>query len=173
MNTILKRARRRRVDPNLNRFQRGIASLEMALVAGPMFLSLMAVIEIGYTQLLSTMLDIGVDEAARQIRTGQVQQSGNPMGTFNSILCGRVSRVMNCSDLVVDARNYSQFSGLPDSSIPEQGSTSFQTGNAGDIIVVRVAYPWSFKTPMLASAMSGWASNIVSSFVFRNEPYER
>lgn len=173
MNTLLKRARRRRADPKLNRFQRGIASLEMALVAGPVFLALMAVIEIGYTQLISTVLDIGVDEAARQIRTGQVQQSGNPITTFNNILCNRVSSVLSCSDLVVDARNYSQFSGLPDMSIPEQGSTSFQTGNAGDIIVVRVAYPWSFKTPMLESAMGNWASNIVSSFVFRNEPYER
>ncbi len=153
--------------------QKGVVAVEMAMVGLPFMLVLFAVIELGYNLFIGTMLDIGVDEAARQIRTGQVQESDNPLGTFNSILCARMSTMLPCSELIVDAKNFTSFSGTTDFAAPDAGVTTFLPGSAGDIIVVRVAYPWNFNTPLVADAMTSYTGNIVSSSVFRNEPFDR
>lgn len=152
--------------------QRGSAIIEFPVLAIPFLLSLFAVLELGYSQFLHTMLDIGVDEAARQIRTGQIQAADDALGEFQTILCERVGDLMPCAELIIDVGNFTSFGGVNAFAAPDINATSFTPGGAGDIVVVRVVYPWEFNTPLMADAMAGWSGMLSSTAVFRNEPFE-
>lgn len=154
------------------RSQDGSVIVEFPILAIPFLLALFAVIELGYSQFLGTVLDIGVDEAARQVRTGQVQVADDALGMFKTILCERVSDVMNCDDLIIDVANFTSFNGVNAFAAPDINATQFTPGGAGDIVVARVAYPWTFSTPLIGDAMADWGGNLVAAAVFRNEPFE-
>ncbi|MCB1734593.1 MAG: pilus assembly protein [Gammaproteobacteria bacterium] len=146
--------------------------MEFPILAIPFLMALFAVIELGYSQFLNTVLDIGVDEAARQVRTGQVQVADDALGMFKRILCDRVGEVMGCDRLIIDVANFTTFNGVNAFAAPDINATQFTPGGAGDIVVARVAYPWTFSTPLIGDAMADWSGNLVSSAVFRNEPFE-
>ncbi len=155
----------------LARARRGAIAVEYALLAVPFFTILLAIIETGYIFFAAILIEGATAEAARQIRTGAVQGSSAPLAQFRAILCNSLFGVVPCGDLVIDVRNFTRFA---DANPPPIAGNSFAPGGAGDVVVVRVAYQWSFITPLLNRALSNAAGNtrsIVSSAAFRNEPF--
>ncbi len=163
----------------LGRFFRrksGVTSVEMAMLALPFLTILFAIIETGYMFFLAIMLEGATGDAARQIRTGSVQQSGSPLVQFQAVLCDRLFGMIQCpAKVVVDVRNYSRFDAAnPPAMAGNQAGSTFAPGNPGDVIVVRVAYTWNFITPLLSNALAnadGGTRTFVASAAFRNEPY--
>ena len=100
----------------LHRFRhnrQGSAAVEFSLVALPFFALLFAIIESAIVFFASQVLETGIQDAARQIYTHQLQDKGlSPAlakAAFQKDLCDRVNVLFTCSDtapLAVDVQSY-------------------------------------------------------------------
>jgi Flp pilus assembly protein TadG len=156
----------------------GASAAEFALLA-PVFLMMVAgIIELGLVFFASVTLDDATAEAARRLRTGEVQESADPLDLFQTSLCGSLSAVLDCAKVQFDVRGSSDFTSADTSLVlDEEGNpvdTAFAPGDSGEVTVVRVAYRWSFFTPLIGSLMSDNGTDsllLMSTSVFQNEPY--
>ena len=71
----------------LPRDNRGAFAVEFAAVAPFFFLLLLGILELAIMVFVQAVLDGSARDAARLIRTGQVQTSANPQTTFQTLLC--------------------------------------------------------------------------------------
>lgn len=169
-------ARMIRRIPGFIRARDAITSVEIAMLALPFLTIMFAIIETGYMFFLAILLEGATADAARQIRTGVVQEAGSPLAKFQQILCDRMFNIIQCpQNVVIDVRNYSRFEEavLPGMAATQAGAT-FVAGNPGDVIVVRVAFSWHFITPFLDTLLAqsdGGQRTFISSAAFRNEPW--
>ncbi len=183
-NAFIGRAQRRagRLRRLLRRFASatgGAAAAEIALVLAPFLLMLVGIMEIGMVLFVSMHLEDAVHDAARQIRTGTIQTGDDPIGGFRTLLCDELVVAIACDDrLVVDVRPFNSFNLVnPEPYYDADGEAQgnlFTPGDAGDIVLVRVAYNWHIMTPLLGRLLSddgGGRKLIVSAAAFRNEPY--
>ena len=176
---------------------KGSAALEFAFVAPAFFLLLMGTMEAGIIFFAQSSLQNAVNDAARLVRTGQsacfTKDSSNkcqPMTVdqFRALVCNEVSALLqNCgtdangnSDLQFDVTAYpSGFSAATNSSpLDAQKNlpnlTTFNVGNACDVVLVRAFYRWPVFTPMLNFFLANMAGNkhlLSTAAAFRNEPY--
>ncbi len=169
----------------LSRFSRGrggSTAVEFAMLALPFLGLLFGIVELGMIYLISTTLDNATTDAARQIRTGQLQLAGGASSTsFATVVCNELSWLgSNCmSNLSVDVRTFSTFSSTDIAEPIANGkfspsSLQFQMGNPGDIVLVRTFYPWTLVTPFLDGSVANLSNGqmlIESATTFRNEPY--
>lgn len=172
----------RRCGPALGRFRRardGVTAIEAALVMPVFLLAAFGIIEVAMLYFVAATLEGQVGQASRQIRTGNVQQSGDPQQAFRDLLCGNLGGLISCDDVVVDVRKYANFGAVTyptyyDEDGEDQGA-QFTPGAPGDIVVVRVAYRWRLLTPLLGHVLGdggGSSKLLTASAVFRNEPYQ-
>jgi Flp pilus assembly protein TadG len=167
---------RRRRGPN-----EGATAVEFAMVAGPLFLIIMASIELAMVFIVSTMLESAVSKASREIRTGQ-QQSGADVteAAFETKICDSIVLMNGCTErLVVDVRRSGSFTtaGAPNpvsNKTFDDSQLTFDPGGPSEIILVRAFYKWPLFTPFLSQALAKLNGNtalIVSADTFRNEPF--
>jgi Flp pilus assembly protein TadG len=185
-------ARRLRTDAN-----KGSAAVEFAMVAPVFFLILMATIESGVMFFAQSALQNAVNDAARLVRTGQSacfsrDASNNcqvmTADQFRTQVCNEVIALLQTctrdangnSDLQFDVNAYPNgFAGASNSSpldvnqdLPNM--TTFNVGNACDVVLVRAFYRWPVFTPGLAyllANMRGQNHLLATAAAFRNEPY--
>jgi Flp pilus assembly protein TadG len=167
---------------------RGSVIVEFAIV-GPVFLLLLlSIFELGYMVYVQTVLDGAARDAARLVRTGQIQGSGTPTQqstAFQTQLCNEMNAVaVSCSAMVFDIENFTNFSALatqmakPITRDPKTGAmtnAAFQPGTASANVSVRVTYNRPFFTQWVGQMLSGHSSTnsafLVSTVIFRNEPF--
>jgi Flp pilus assembly pilin Flp len=98
------------------RDQEGVTAIEFAFVGPPFLLLLAAIFELGLTLTTQSLLDGAVRDAARLIRTGQVQSQGSPITVFQNLLCSEVSSVISASDcankIIFEVQVFSNFSSV-------------------------------------------------------------
>ena len=75
---------------------RGNTTVEFAVIGPTFLLLLLAVFELGYMVLVQSVLDSAARDAARMVRTGQVQTTGSPQATFQNQLCSDVGYLIGC-----------------------------------------------------------------------------
>ena len=169
----------------LTRFGRGrggSTAVEFAMLAMPFLGLLFGIVELGMIYLISTTLDNATTDAARQIRTGQLQTAGGATATsFTTVVCNEMSWLgSNCAaNLSVDVRTFSSFSSTSISEPITNGqftssSLLFQMGGPGNIVLVRTFYPWTIVTPFLDGSVANLSNGkmlIELATTFRNEPY--
>jgi hypothetical protein len=127
------------------------------------------------------MLESGLNEAARMIRTGQAHQQGFDEAAFRTAICEGAFAFISCDNgLYVDVRSFSEFEGV---SVPEPLSVNgelnedfiYDQGTDGDVVVARVFYEYPIFTPTSWHiGMGNMASGnrlLASAMVFRNEPF--
>ncbi|MEW6597936.1 MAG: TadE/TadG family type IV pilus assembly protein [Pseudomonadota bacterium] len=164
------------------RDQRGATALEFALIATPFIFMLMCVFDLGFIYLAQVSLDSATAQTARTIRTGQLQKAGGATAaTFASSICSNMSWAgTNCSsNLSVNVQVFTSFSSASSPNPVTNGQFSnanltFNTGNAGDIVLVTAYYQWTPLTPFLNQGLhllNNGATLLTSSAAFRNEPY--
>lgn len=161
------------------RHQSGSVAVEFAMIAIPFFLFIFALIETALIIFSSVGLDIALGEAARQIRTGQVQAAGLTQAQFRQLVCDSAPSYFDCADkLKVDVRRFDNFSNT-DFVNPTDAdgklilNFSFEPGGPSDIVLARAFYVWNISAPIgvgLAN-MDGNNRLLSSSAAFRNEPY--
>src|ERR1700677_3281640 len=101
-----------RPDSLLRRFTRaetGAAAVEFALIALPFFGLLFGVFEIGLMFLVATTLQNATADAARMIRTGQMQSTSATAAAFTTQICSELSWMgPDCaSNLSVNVQTFS------------------------------------------------------------------
>ena len=164
----------------LGRVNDGTAALEFGLVALPFFSLLLAIFETTAVFFASCTLENGVNDAARKIRTGQVQFGNVNAANFKALICDKITPLLACdSNLTVDVRSFPDFQSVNfppplDANKNFQINPSFSPGNAGDIVLVRVFYTWHIVTPLIGATLANMSGNvhlIATAAVFRNEPF--
>ena len=164
-----------------SRDQRGIAAVEFALIAAPFFFLIFGLLEICVIFIMSAVLEHGINEAARGIRTGQMQEGGFGEVAFKNAVCSELFDLLDCGDkLRFDVKTFSDFSSTEAvTPIDEDGELDdsefdFDPGNANDIVVVRVFYEWDLITPILSAPLANMSNGrrlLQSTVAFRNEPF--
>ena len=183
--SIIERFVRLRRDYRaLKRAERGTAAVEFAMIAAPFFMLLFGLIEISMLFAVSTVLDHGVSDAARDIRTGAFQRSGDPSpAAFKTEICSQMADLFDCdSNLYITVSAFDQFSAYSETDVidddEELDTSSFQFDASeltrNKVVVVRAYFTWNLITPAITAPlanMSGDRRLIQSTMVFRNEPF--
>lgn len=156
-------------------------AVEFALVAFPFFYLLIGIIELSIMFAAMSSLDSATNDAARLIRTGQVQQTnGDPQEMFEDLLCSKVNGFMPCANIkyeVVTMSGFSDFASYP-ASYDEDGnleSSGFNPGSVDDVVLIRTAYRYPLLTPLLGAAFADGPNNtklMVTTVVLETEPYD-
>jgi Flp pilus assembly protein TadG len=177
--------------PSIRRFLRsfvaansGIAAVEFAIVSIPFLVVLFSILELGALFMGSTAIEAAAATAARQIRTGQLQQgASNNAAGFRAQVCAGMSWIStsDCNaNLSVDVRTFATFADIKvtppvkDSAI-DQTQLTFDAGKPCSIVLVRVFYPWTLFTPVLEPGLPNLGPNqrlLSTSVAFRNENWQ-
>lgn len=164
------------------RDERGATAVEFGLIMFPFFLLFVGMVETTLFFTAGSILEGSALEAARTIRTGVAQQSGDPVTQFEQRLCEMLGVLIPCGDIVYEVQTVpdDSFSGAENIEPQFDGdgnmvSGGFSPGDAGEIVIIRLAYRYEFMTPFLGQIMGSGSSNsrlLMSTVVMRNEPYE-
>ncbi len=125
----------------------------------------------------TTMVDRAMFDAARLLRTGQAQNTGDALGEFQSSVCTTLVSLYDCGDLNIDVRNFSTF-GTISYTIEEDEDGNpvyeFDAGSAEDVILARVIYTFTFATPFIGAFFgdTGDGVSFTTAAIFQSEPYE-
>jgi len=175
----------RRLTPRqlLSRFRRngkGTAAVEFALVAPLFFALLFALLDTAFLLFSTQILETGVHNASRLIRTGQAQTANLNETDFRNTICDEISGIFNCSEnLIVDVQVFEDFDD-PDFGTPINGdgeleiNPNYNPGGGGDIIVVRAFMEHPNFMPSFGQSSGGLANGnrlLASAVTFRNEPF--
>jgi len=158
----------------------GASALEFAIVATPLILLLLAVLQVAFVYFSNFMLESAVDRAARLVRTGQAQSLN--AAQFKNEVCKQLTAPLACGNLQLDVRQYSSFAGAEsdltqplDSAGNLKSNFSYNPGARGDVMVVRAFYPLDIgallPSEISLSNMAGNKRMLVATAAFRNEPF--
>ncbi len=168
---------------------RGSTAVEFAIVAPVFLMTMFSIFEVGWFFFANSVVDATVGDAARLIKTGQVQKSfGDDADKFDDMyedICDIVSVFGACATrLTLEVDTYTTFAQLAaDNSPPvcadappdDVAAIPFNPGDELQIVRVRVCYIYTTLNPAIGVNMSEPGTNkrrLVSTAIFRNEPYE-
>ncbi len=181
MRIRVKRRPKRAAANAVPRAKSGSAAIEFAFVAPVFFLFLMGTMETGIIFLGNFVLQNAVNDAARQIRTGQVAQNGTNQEQFRTMVCNGIAPLLACdANLQIDVQAYPNFGAL---SVPNPITASggldpalrnWLPGSVCSVVLVRAFYTWNVATPVLTPFLANMANGrhlLSAAAAFRNEPY--
>ena len=156
--------------------RRGNVTLEFALIAPALLTLLLTILEVGLVLFGQAALDTATADAARLIRTGQVQQATAGRGLFVSRLCNDLSGVAACGKVAMNVQSGANFAGL-NAAVAVNASggmaaTGFTPGGPGQFVVVQVSYQPDTFVPLVGPLLrAAFGSLLVSTVTFQNEAY--
>lgn len=166
------------------RDQAGVTAVEFGLLAPPFFVIIGIMLETSVVFLSSQVLDSAVHDAARQIRTGQVQQQHFDLADFEDLICSRLFGLFrDCSALQVNVRPVTNFSSAQVTAPIDPNCTKdcpwtiaekFDPGMKSSTMLVQVYYKWPMvlNLPSLMPTKLKDGTMLMGSVdVFRNEPF--
>jgi Flp pilus assembly protein TadG len=185
------RARARAWLRRWRRDESGATAVEMAIVAMPFLLLLFGIMSVCLFYFANFAIENAVWQAARAIRTGQVQQgkgaftgtstNADKKAAFKKALCAAAPTFLDCnSKAVVIVQSNSNFSSISQPSCTSNGNVindsaaAFDTGGGSAVVLVTVCYPWDFggKLPLFKMGNLNDGSLLMqASVAFRTEPY--
>lgn len=159
----------------------GATAVEFGLVAVPFFFLKMAIIETAMVFWAGQLLESGVSEAGRQIRTGQVQAASVGAEDFRQMVCADSGVLFDCdARLAVDVQRVARFDAADLNRPPVDaagnftGAFRFQPGLGGETVIVRAYYRWPLLFNFFgldAADIGGRQRLLVATTAFRNEPF--
>ena len=161
------------------------------MVATPFLLMLFGIMSVCLFYFANFTIENAIWQAARGIRTGQLQQSqgiytgaatdADRKVAFKNAMCALAPTFLDCqSKAVVIVQNNANFSGIAEPSCASNGTmvtqsaAAFSTGASSAVVLVTVCYPWSFggKLPFFKMGNLNDGSLLMqASVAFRTEPY--
>jgi Flp pilus assembly protein TadG len=152
----------------------GTAAIEFVLV-GPIFLFLaFSIMETSLLFTRSLSLQLGVNEATRQIRTGQFQFSGGSEEDFKQLVCDSAGPLLSCSgELLLDVQTFDNF-GESEEIVVDEDNTVFDPGGASEVVVVTAVYKAKILSPMVAAFLANEPDSMRKlswTVAFENEPF--
>lgn len=161
------------------RAESGATVVELGLVGAPFFYLLCGILEVAAMSATTVMLDHGVMEATRRIRTLEFQKLGGTAATFKQLVCDSTFNTLDCAgSLSVDVKTFDDFddanTGTPMlNGQLDKNQLMFDPGAAGSIVVAKVYYEWDIVTPFFDNLWYNAGSGtrlLESAAAFRNEP---
>lgn len=162
----------------------GSTAIEFAIVAIPFIYMLVAIIELSLMFTSASLLEASTSAAARQIRTGAIQQAAatpaEQEALFRDELCERATVLMSCDEIEIESINISSF-GSYDDYLPQFDddgnlvSQGFDAGGVSDVILIRSFYRYTFMTPLIGQFLGEGGTGtrpFTSTIVLQTEPYE-
>lgn len=166
------------------RNRRGSVAIEFAMIAPIFFGLLFAIIESALMFFAGQVLETAIQDSARLILTGQVQNSGQKSNftkdQFKEEVCNRLVAMFNCSGLYVDVQSFPNGFGSVTITNPIDANknfvdnTRYDTFQANSIVVVRGFYQWQLFVTGLGFNVANLAGNkrlLSATAAFQNEPY--
>jgi Flp pilus assembly protein TadG len=161
----------------------GAAALEFALVAAPFIALILASVQTALAFFAGQVLESAATDASRLILTGTAQKANMDQAAFNTAVCGKVQTLFSCGKLMVDVQTASSFgtanTAMPSLTFDGSGNVTnawqYNPGNPGDIVVMRVMYPWPVFLGPLGLSLSNESNGtllLMATAAFRNEPYQ-
>lgn len=170
------------------RSSRGAAAVEFSMIAPAFFMILFPMFEIGITFTADAVLQNAVNDAARKIRTGEVQTAGLTQVGFRQLVCAELTVPLTCDNdlLKIDVRRGTAIPAALQANGQFREDFQFDPGAPGDVVVVRAMYAWSPLTPYLGDLLTAtprsdehWMGTMAdgkhllqATAAFRNEPYQ-
>lgn len=120
------------------------------------------------------------NDAAREIRTGQVALGNVTQAQFRTLICNNLVYLQCDSNLQIDVESFASFgainlpSGLRADGTLDPTLNNWSPGTVCSIVVVRAYYTWTVTTPLLTPFLVNMANSqhlLTAAAAFRNEPY--
>ncbi len=160
----------------------GTTAIEFSLLAVPFVYFVVGIIELSLLFVGSSTLQGAVFDAARKIRTGQVQQAegDDPEDVFREALCAHATLFLDCDAIQYQVEPLDSFADADDEELEldDDGNLvnqPFDPGGSGDIVMIRVVYLYPMLTPVIGEFFSDYPGNkklITATVVIETEPYE-
>jgi Flp pilus assembly protein TadG len=170
---------RRLANCDIVRDERGVTSVEMAMIGVPFFGILFAIVETTMLLFANQSLDTALQDASRKIMTGQVQNGGINAAQFKSDVCARMTAFVNCSSgLYLDVKKYTVNAPYPAKPITagamDVSGFGFDPGCPSQIVVAKAAVEYPVYVSLLGNGLQELSNKkrvLMSTVSFRNEPY--
>ena len=184
---LIERFRKLRVRMRADA-QKGSAAIEFAMIAPIFFVLLLGTFEAAIIFFSQSVLQNGMADMGRMIRTGQVgcpRDANNQClaamtkEQFRATLCGKVSTLINCDKLVIDVEAFTDYTGLARTPpLDEDGNLkpldNFNVGAVCQVVLARAFYTWKIATPGLTWFLVNMADGnrlVTAATAFRTEPW--
>jgi Flp pilus assembly protein TadG len=169
----------------------GVTAIEFGIVAMPFLVLLFGIMSVCLFYFANFTIENAVWQAARAIRTGQLQQSQGAYAgavtnedrktAFKKAMCDKAPTFLDCQGkAVVIVQSNANFGSISEPSCATNGTmltdagAAFNTGSGSAVVLVTVCYPWDFggKLPFFKMGNLNDGSLLMqSSVAFRTEPY--
>ncbi len=133
--------------------RRGVVALEFAILAVPLFILLLGIMELGYDFFVQAALDHAVHVAARSVQVGNSSGSAsgaNVAAWVTAAVCPALGVLLSCANLLVNVtavpsgtgQNYFTYISANPPSLATMASTSNAvcTGTGGQLMLLRAYY---------------------------------
>ena len=159
----------------------GATAIEFAIIAIPFFFLKFAIIELAMIFWASQLLESGVADAGRQIRTGQAQAAGMDEAGFRTLMCDEIGVLFSCDNrLAIDVQRVQRFDEAdftlptPDDDGNIDGAFGYVNTGGSETVVVRAFYSWPLFFNVFGLDGSNFGDGrrlLVATTAFRNEPF--
>jgi Flp pilus assembly protein TadG len=174
-----------RIIRRYRRDERGTTVIEFAMLAGPFFVLLFAIIECSLIFFAGQILESSVDEVARKVRTGQLNNTMTA-DQLKTEICNEAQILFTCEDIKLDMDVVADFEDLGDPPQPDPDSNEtdftefdFTPPCPEEVVMITASYEWPIFTYFTANNIYPTHGNdaafrkiLLSAVgVFRTEPW--
>jgi Flp pilus assembly pilin Flp len=153
----------------------GATAIEFAFIAMPFFALLFAIIQTALVLFISEALQTALNNASRQIMTGEAKAAGLTLSTFKAKVCDGVP-ILACGKIRLQVQAFTTISTIrpntPDTKCfdPEQTppASCYNPGKANDFVILRAGYSWPIGIGL--ANMNG-TTMLINTAATRNENY--
>jgi Flp pilus assembly pilin Flp len=162
----------------------GVTAIEFGILGLPFFGIIAAIMQTAIIFLSGQVLESALNDAARSIRTGQLQLSGGTLETFRDSICDRLYGLFpDCEGLhirVVEVNNFQSATLSPpietdcDGPCEWTDNENFSPGQGRSVILAQVHYRYPVLIPLGPVGMANLpdGTHLMGSVaVFQNEPF--
>lgn len=162
--------------------RRGSAAIEFALVAMPFILLVVSIIEISIMFAAHSIMIGAVQDAARAVRTGQVQVISDPDEAdnfFREQICSHIPiKLVDCNEIQYSVEVLDSFAAANTTpQIDDEGNMADPGSDFGEeesVILINALYYHQMLTPLVGVFFADSSGNrklLTATFVFQTEPY--
>lgn len=162
----------------------GSVAIEFALMIFPFIFITFAIIELSLFFAASNMMESGINNSARVIKTGQLQQQTGmtPEAAFRQEVCNHLFGLIRCDKVGLEVI------ALPDDDFGSAGDYApiydedgnmvprdFDPGSSSSVVLIRAVYRYKLLTPLFANVFTKEPDNtipIIATVVLQTEPYD-
>jgi Flp pilus assembly pilin Flp len=174
----------------LGRFRRdssGATAVEFAMVAPLFFLMLGVIIETGLMLFTEYVIQTGVQDAARLVRTGQAQDAQLAAADLKGKICNLAGVIIDCpgkvtvyvaaaTDFAALKTAMPSYLGIGKKPDGTPGPSSYNCGGPAAAVGIIATYDWDFNIPYFMQFLSNMSGNtntrrLAGFAMFKNEPF--